>query len=99
MAFGVVVSNVPSSMYEFLTHMPPLIDILNCCYRKHELEKKRQCEQRVREIEYASFLPLVLSVFYRKIASCLPPNGLIKPTATAQQCPGYSAYLVSDRVH
>ena len=52
-----------------------------CCYRKHELEKKRQYEQRVREIEHASFTPLVLSetggmaseatVFYKRLASCL----------------------------
>ena len=52
-----------------------------CCYRKHELEKKRQYEQRVREIEHASFTPLVLSatggmaseatIFYKRLASCL----------------------------
>ena len=30
-------------------------------YRKHELEKKRQYEQCVREVEHASFTPLVLS--------------------------------------
>lgn len=51
------------------------------CYRKHELEKKRQYEQRVREIEHASFTPLVLSatggmaseatIFYKRLASCL----------------------------
>ena len=51
------------------------------CYRKHELEKKRQYEQRMREIEHASFIPLVLSatsgmaneatVFYKRLASCL----------------------------
>ena len=51
------------------------------CYRKHEMEKKRQYEQRVREIEHASFTPLVLSatggmaneatVFYKRLASCL----------------------------
>ena len=51
------------------------------CYRKHEVEKKRQYEQRVREIEHASFTPLVLSatggmanettVFYKRLASCL----------------------------
>ena len=28
------------------------------CYRKHELEKKRHYEQRVREVEQASFTPL-----------------------------------------
>ena len=48
------------------------------CYRKHELEKKRQYEQRVREVEHASFTPLVLSatggianqatVFYKRLA-------------------------------
>ena len=51
------------------------------CYRKHELEKKHQYEQRVREIERVSFTPLVLSatggmaneatVFYKRLASCL----------------------------
>ena len=49
-------------------------------YRKHELQKKRQYE-RVREIEHASFTPLVLlatggmaneaTVFYKRLASCL----------------------------
>ena len=51
------------------------------CYRKHEQEKKRQYEQRVREVKHASFTPLVLSatggmanevtVFYKRLASCL----------------------------
>ena len=51
------------------------------CYRKHKLEKKRQYKQRVREVEHASFTPLVLSatggmanedtVFYKRLASCL----------------------------
>ena len=51
------------------------------CYRKHELERKCQYEQRVREIEHASFTPLVLlatggmaseaTVFYKRLASCL----------------------------
>lgn len=51
------------------------------CYRKHENEKKRQYEQRVREIEHSSFTPLVMSatgglageatVFYKRLASCL----------------------------
>ena len=31
------------------------------CYTKHEKEKKRAYEQRVREIEHASFTPLVMS--------------------------------------
>lgn len=51
------------------------------CYRKHENEKKRQYEQRVREIEHSSFTPLVMpatgglageaTVFYKRLASCL----------------------------
>ena len=51
------------------------------CYRKHESLKKRAYEQRVREVEHASFAPLVFSatggmaneatVFYKKLASCL----------------------------
>ena len=31
------------------------------CYTKHEKEKKRAYEQRVREIEHACFTPLVMS--------------------------------------
>ena len=31
------------------------------CYRKHELDKKREYEERVREIEHGSFSPLVFS--------------------------------------
>ena len=30
------------------------------CYLKHEREKKRAYEQRVRDIEHASFTPLVM---------------------------------------
>lgn len=51
------------------------------CFRKHELEKKRAYSQRVREIEHASFTPLVLSAsgglakeatnFYKRLASLL----------------------------
>ena len=51
------------------------------CFRKHELEKKRTYDQRVREIEDASFTPLVLSAsggfakeathFYKRLASLL----------------------------
>ena len=54
---------------------------LASCYRKHELQKKRQYEQWVREVEHASFTPLVLSAtggmaneattFYKRLASCL----------------------------
>ena len=31
------------------------------CYRRYRLEKKRAYDQRVREIEHGSFLPLVIS--------------------------------------
>lgn len=51
------------------------------CFSKHEKEKKRAYEQRVREIEHASFVPLVMSAtgglakeasnFYRRLASLL----------------------------
>ena len=54
---------------------------IQACYRKHENEKKRAYEQRVREIEHGSFTPLVLSasggmgcaasVFYKRLASKL----------------------------
>lgn len=50
-------------------------------YRKHERIKKRAYEQRVREIEHATFTPLVLSatgglageanIFYKRLASML----------------------------
>ena len=50
-------------------------------YRRHEQEKKRQYEQRVREVENATFTPLVFSTtggmgraattFYRRLASLL----------------------------
>ena len=33
----------------------------SACYKKHEREKKRAYEQRVREIEHSSFTPLVLA--------------------------------------
>ena len=51
------------------------------CYRKHERSKKRAYEQRVREVEHASFTLLVLSAsggmareatnFYKNLASKL----------------------------
>ena len=50
-------------------------------YRKHEREKKRAYEQRVREVEHSSFTPLVLSasggmgteasIFYKRLATLL----------------------------
>ena len=54
---------------------------LSSCYRKHEQMKKRAYEQRIREVEHASFTPLVISAtgglaneastFYRRLASLL----------------------------
>ena len=51
------------------------------CFRKHELEKKRAYDQRIREVEQASFTPLVMSAsgglakeatnFYKRLASLL----------------------------
>ena len=34
---------------------------LSACYRKHKRKKKRAYKQRVREVEHASFTPLVLA--------------------------------------
>ena len=49
------------------------------CYRKHEQTKKCMYEQRCREVEHASFTPLVISamgglakeatIFYKRLAS------------------------------
>ena len=54
---------------------------LSSCYRKHEQIKKRAYEQRCREVEHASFTPLVMSAtgglaneastFYKRLASML----------------------------
>ncbi len=54
---------------------------MSATYRSHEKEKKRQYEQRVREIEHSSFCPLVFSLtgglapiattFYKRLASQL----------------------------
>ena len=54
---------------------------LSACYRKHEKEKKRVYEQRIREVEHSSFTPLVFSAtggmgreatcFYKRLASML----------------------------
>ena len=51
------------------------------CYSKHELDKKREYEERVREIEHGSFSPLVFSTaggmgpiattVYKRIASLI----------------------------
>ena len=52
---------------------------LSSVYRKHEQEKRRHYDQRVREVEHATFTPLVLSTtggmgcaattFYKRLAS------------------------------
>ena len=54
---------------------------LSSCYKRHEQVKKRAYEQRVREVEHASFTPLVLAAtggmaneathFYKRLASLL----------------------------
>ena len=54
---------------------------LASCYRRHERLKKNSYEQRIRDVEYASFTPLVFSVtgglgneaktFYKRLASLL----------------------------
>ncbi len=54
---------------------------LQATYRRHEQEKKREYDQRVREIEHSTFTPLVLSVsggmgrsattFYKRLAGMI----------------------------
>ena len=54
---------------------------LSSTYRRHEQEKKRQYDQRIREIEHSTFTPLVLSTtremgraattFYKRLAAML----------------------------
>ena len=54
---------------------------LRAVYRKHEQIKKRAYEQRIREVEHATFTPIVLSAtgglareantFYKRLASML----------------------------
>ena len=54
---------------------------LQACYRKHENQKKRAYEQRIREVEHGSFTPLVFSasggmgnaarIFYKRLASLI----------------------------
>ena len=34
---------------------------MTTCYRRHECEKRRKYDQRIREVEHASFVPLVMS--------------------------------------
>ena len=54
---------------------------LQSTYRRHEQEKKRQYDQRIRDVEHSTFTPLVLSTtggmgraattFYRRLAAML----------------------------
>ena len=54
---------------------------LQSTYRRHEQEKKRQYDQRIREVEHSTFTPLVLSTtggmgraattFYKRLAAML----------------------------
>ena len=54
---------------------------ISTCYKNHENQKKRVYDQRIREVEHATFTPLVLSatgglarqatVFYKRLASLL----------------------------
>ena len=65
---------------------------LTSVYRRHEQEKKRQYEQRVREVEHATFTPLVMSAaggmgraattFYRRLASMISEKRNIEYSQT-----------------
>ena len=54
-------------------------DPLSSVYHRHEQEKRRQCDQRVCDVEHATFTPLVLSTtggmgraattFYKSLSS------------------------------
>jgi hypothetical protein len=54
---------------------------LQAAYKRHEQEKKRHYEERIREVEHVTFTPLVLSttgemgkaaaVFYKRLVSML----------------------------
>ena len=66
----------------FNPHAPSNSQIpLERCFKKHEMEKRRNYSQRIQDVEHASFTPLVLSasggfakeatVFYKRLASML----------------------------
>ena len=83
MVFGVVDLKEATLIYEYSTHL--LSEIckrpLDAIYRRHEIDKIRQYEQRVREVEHSSFTPLIFlssggmgkvaTTFYKRIASML----------------------------
>ena len=82
MAFGEDGLRGFTSMYGYSIHMlPPTDTQMSACYRKHERAKKHAYEQHIREVEHASFTPLVLSAtgglaieatnFYKRLASLL----------------------------
>jgi hypothetical protein len=84
MVFGEAGSKELTLMFASSTLMLPSSNCqssLSSCYHKHESLKKWAHEQRIREIEHASFTPLVLlatggvakeaTVFYKRLASCL----------------------------
>ncbi len=82
MASGVGVMRELSLMSVFSTHMPPQTETHSSQPATGNARlKKRAYDQRVREVEHASFTPLVLSAtggmaneathFYKRLASCL----------------------------
>ena len=58
---------------------------LSSTYRRHEMTKKRAYEQQIREVEHASFTPIIFSAsggmaretttFYKRLASLLSTKG------------------------
>ena len=76
----------PSALPTLMTTQDPCtrsnrqISLLST-YRRHEQEKKRQYDQRIREVEHSTFTPLVLSTtggmgraattFYKRLAAML----------------------------
>ena len=68
-------------MFIFLIHLLHAASFLSACYNKHECMKNRAYGQRIREIEHASFTPVVMlatnrlaheaTYFYKRLASLL----------------------------
>ena len=65
---------------------------IQAVYRRHELQKKREYGERVREVELASFTPLVFGttggmgkeavIFYRRLADRLSHQGSMSYSST-----------------
>ena len=80
---------------------------LSSCYRKHEQMKKRAYEQRIREVEHASFTPLVISAtgglaseastLYKRLASLLASKWDHPYSSTLQS--GFLPPTFSNTVH